>query len=161
MEHTSNAKILIADENAAQRTQLRESLTRAGYRNVEEAVNGDDALHKIDRLHPDIAIIDIWLSKLDGIGVIRAAHNLDFRNDREPAYIITSPVSNQNMFIQAAGAGAQLCLIKPIRPDSLSEHVEELLRNRNSAPSGTNGVLPVMAVASGNDIETQVTQIIH
>lgn len=58
MEHTSNAKILIADENAAQRTQLRESLTRAGYRNVEEAVNGDDALHKIDRLHPDIAIID-------------------------------------------------------------------------------------------------------
>ncbi len=45
MEHTSNAKILIADENAAQRTQLRESLTRAGYRNVEEAVNGDDALH--------------------------------------------------------------------------------------------------------------------
>ena len=30
MEHTSNAKILIADENAAQRTQLRESLTRAG-----------------------------------------------------------------------------------------------------------------------------------
>lgn len=161
MEHTSNAKILIADENAAQRTQLRESLTRAGYRNVEEAVNGDDALHKIDRLHPDIAIIDIWLSKLDGIGVIRAAHNLDFRNDREPAYIITSPVSNQNMFIQAAGAGAQLCLIKPIRPDSLSEHVEELLRNRNSAPSGTNGDLPVMAVASGNDIETQVTQIIH
>ena len=150
MEHTSNAKILIADENAAQRTQLRESLTRAGYRNVEEAVNGDDALHKIDRLHPDIAIIDIWLSKLDGIGVIR-----------EPAYIITSPVSNQNMFIQAAGAGAQLCLIKPIRPDSLSEHVEELLRNRNSAPSGTNGDLPVMAVASGNDIETQVTQIIH
>ena len=161
MEHTSNAKILIADENAAQRTQLRESLTRAGYRNVEEAVNGDDALHKIDRLHPDIAIIDIWLSKLDGIGVIRAAHNLDFRNDREPAYIITSPVSNQNMFIQAAGAGAQLCLIKPIRPDSLSEHVEELLRNRNSAPSGTNGDLPVMAVASGNDNETQVTQIIH
>ena len=141
MEHTSNAKILIADENAAQRTQLRESLTRAGYRNVEEAVNGDDALHKIDRLHPDIAIIDIWLSKLDGIGVIRAAHNLDFRNDREPAYIITSPVSNQNMFIQAAGAGAQLCLIKPIRPDSLSEHVEELLRNRNSAPSGTNVLL--------------------
>ncbi len=161
MEHTSNAKILIADENAAQRTQLRESLTRAGYRNVEEAVNGDDALHKIDRSHPDIAIIDIWLSRLDGIGVIRAAHNLDFRKDREPAYIVTSPVSNQNMFIQASGAGAQLCLIKPIRPDSLAEHVEELLRNRSSRPGTTAGDIPVMAVASGNDIETQVTQIIH
>ena len=161
MEHTLNAKILIADENASQRTQLRDSLARAGYRDVEEAINGDDALHKIDRLHPDIAIIDIWLSRLDGIGVIRAAHGLDYRNDREPAYIITSPVSNQNMFIQAAGAGAQLCLIKPIRADSLSEHMEELLKNRAGRLNIPPATGTTMTVAAGNDIESQVTQIIH
>lgn len=161
MEHTQQAKILIADENATQRTQLRESLIRAGYRNVEEAVNGDDALHKIERFHPDVAIIDIWLSRLDGIGVIRAAHALDYRSDREPAYIITSPVSNQNMFIQAAGAGAQLCLIKPIRADSLSEHMEELLKARMGKGLPQIGDPLPMTVAAGNDIETQVTQIIH
>lgn len=161
MEHTLNAKILIADENASQRTQLRESLVRTGYRNVEEAVNGDDALHKIERSHPDIAIIDIWLSRLDGIGVLRAAHSLDHRNEQEPVYIITSPVSNQNMFIQAASAGAQLCLIKPIRADSLAEHMEGLLRARSGKDlPPASGSLP-MNVAPGNDIETQVTQIIH
>ena len=107
-----DTRILIADENQSSRTQIREALTRAGYRHIEEATGGDDALAKIDRSHPDIALIDIWLSQLDGIGVIRACRNLDFRSDHAPVFIMTSPVSNQNMFIQAAGAGAALCLIK-------------------------------------------------
>ena len=152
-----DTRILIADENASGRAQLKEALLRAGYHHVEEAVGGDEALTKIDRMHPDVAIIDIWLSQLDGIGVMRASRNLDFRSDKPPVFIMTSPVANQNMFIQASGAGAALCLIKPIRTDSLLEHVEELLGFRTgskSAPaSGSTG--------EPDDIETQVTQIIH
>ena len=51
-----DTRILIADENSAGRAQLREALNRAGYRHIEEAGGGDDALSKIDRSHPDIAI---------------------------------------------------------------------------------------------------------
>ena len=152
-----DTRILIADENPASRAQLREALNRAGYRHIEEATGGDDAINKIERSHPDIAIIDIWLSQLDGIGVIRACRNLDFRSDQPPVFIMTSPVANQNMFIQAAGAGAALCLIKPIRTDSLLEHMDELLSIRNGA-AGSNLPLPV---TEPDDIETQVTQIIH
>lgn len=156
MELYDTTHILIADENPAQRAQLRDALTRAGYRHIEEASGGDEALAKIDRTHPDVAIIDIWLSQLDGIGVIRACRNIDYRADKPPIFIVTSPVSNQSMFIQAAGAGAALCLIKPIRPDSLTEHIEELITTRNAAPGNrpTSGGEP-------DDIETQVTQIIH
>ncbi len=157
MENHENTRILIADENPAQRTQLRDALARAGYRHIEEASGGDDALSKIDRTHPDVAIIDIWLSQIDGIGVIRACRNIDYRADKPPVFIVTSPVSNQNMFIQASGAGAALCLIKPIRPDSLAEHIEELLTTRNAVPgSPRSGIL-----AEPEDIESQVTQIIH
>ena len=158
MEHYT-ARILIADENAAQRAQLRDALGRIGYHMIEEATNGDDALQKIERSHPDIAIIDIWLSKLDGIGVIRASGHIDFRQDKPPVFIMTSPVANQNMFIQASSAGAQLCLIKPIRSDSLAGHMEELLRTRDGR-SGQK-VQTGESTASGEDIETQVTQIIH
>ncbi len=150
-------RILIADENPTQRAQLKDALARAGYRNFEEASGGDDALAKIDRIHPDVAIIDIWLSQLDGIGVIRACRNIDYRSDKPPVFIVTSPVSNQNMFIQAAGAGAALCLIKPIRPDSLAEHIEELLTTRNSV----SGPIRPGMTPEPDDIETQVTQIIH
>lgn len=159
--NNSHIKILIADENAGQRSQLREILHHAGFHMIDEASNGDDALHKIDHNHPDIAIIDIWLSKLDGIGVIRASQQLDYRKDKAPSFIMTSPVANQNMFIQASGAGAQLCLIKPIRGDSLIAHIEELMRTREGR------ILPPVRDLSPNspdrmdDIETQVTQIIH
>ena len=152
-----DTRILIADENSAGRAQLREALTRAGYRHIEEATGGDDALAKIDRSHPDIALIDIWLSQLDGIGVIRACRNLDFRSDQPPIFIMTSPVANQNMFIQASGAGAALCLIKPIRTDSLLDHMDELLTIRSSG----SAVTPAMPSGEPDDIETQVTQIIH
>ena len=105
-----------------------------------------------------MAIIDIWLSQLDGIGVIRACRNLDFRSDKPPVFIMTSPVANQNMFIQASGAGAALCLIKPIRADSLLEHIEELLTARSNAGS----LAPMtVSISEPDDIETQVTQIIH
>lgn len=41
-----NVKILIADENAEERRSLRENLLRVGYRDVEEADNGEDAISK-------------------------------------------------------------------------------------------------------------------
>ncbi len=157
MTNYETTRILIADENSAQRAQLKDALFRAGFRNFEEASGGDEALAKIDRLHPDVAIVDVWLSQLDGIGVIRACRNIDYRSDKPPVFIVTSPVSNQNMFIQAAGAGAALCLIKPIRPDSLAEHIEELLTTRQITPS----ILRPSIVAETDDIESQVTRIIH
>ena len=152
-----DTRILIADENVTSRVQLKEALLRAGYRHIEEAAGGDEAINKIDRLHPDIAIIDIWLAQLDGIGVIRASRNLDYRSDKPPIFIMTSPVANQNMFIQASGAGAALCLIKPIRMDSLLEHMDELL-TLHSTPAALGTGSPM---GDPDDIETQVTQIIH
>jgi two-component system response regulator (stage 0 sporulation protein A) len=151
-----DTRILIADENPHQRSLLREALNRAGYRCVEEASGGDEALSKIERNHPDVAIIDIWLSQLDGIGVIRACRNLDFRSDPPPIFIMTSPVANQNMFIQASGAGAALCLIKPLRTDSLLEHMDELLTIRSSGAA-----TPSLPTEEPDDIESQVTRIIH
>ncbi|MBQ2376987.1 MAG: response regulator, partial [Clostridia bacterium] len=79
---TKNAKILVADEDARSRTQICDLLRRAGFRNIEEAVNGEEALIKIGRTHPDVAIVDVWLSKVDGIGVLRNSAALDFGQDK-------------------------------------------------------------------------------
>ncbi len=157
----SNIKILIADENAGQRAHLRDTLHRAGFHMIDEASNGDDALQKIDHNHPDIAIIDIWLSKVDGIGVIRSSGQLDYRKDKAPAFIMTSPVANQQMFIQASGAGAQLCLIKPIRGDSLIDHIDELIKSREGRIQSPIRDLSPSSPDRIDDIESQVTQIIH
>ena len=149
-----NAKILIADENAQTRHATKEALARKGYRNVDEASDGEDALIKINRYHPDIVIADLWLSKLDGIGLIRNVKGINFGADRAPTFIIASLVSNQNIFIEATNAGAALCLIKPFDYSSLCEHIDTLYRSRNSA-------LPTQVKPNEEDMETQVTKVIH
>lgn len=151
-----NLKLLIADENPASRAALREGLMRAGYRNIEEAANGEEAVMKCNRQHPDVVMADIWLSKLDGIGVLRACRNADWGKDPSPSFIMTSPVSNQNLFIQATEAGADICLLKPLNINSLCEHIESLSSHRSRAIPTSGTPAP-----AASDMESQVTQIIH
>ena len=152
-----DTKILVADENAEFRRQVRDHLFRAGYRTPDEAVNGEEALVKIRRTHPDVVIADLWLSKLDGIGLIRQAKEAVYSPDRPPAFILVSLVSNNASFMDATSAGADLCLLKPLNYQSLIDHISALasVRRGVSGQSGEkNGAQPP-------DIETQVTKIIH
>ncbi len=151
-----NTKILIADESPASRGTLREGLMRAGYRYVEEAANGEEALMKISRIHPDVVILDVWLSKLDGIGVLRSCKGMKSEQGT-PIFIVISSVSSQNVFMQASEAGAELCMLKPVNPTSLCEHIESLIAARRQK------AVPVSAIKAdaAPDIESQVTQIIH
>ena len=156
----NNAKILIADENPAARQTLLSELRRAGYRNVEEATNGEEALIKIGRYHPDVAILDVWLSKLDGIGVLRNCRSLHFGQDLPPAFIVVSMVSNQSIFMEAANAGADLCLLKPYNMESLCQHIDSLLLRRTATKNGEMADADKQK-GEAQDIETQVTRIIH
>ena len=150
-------KILIVDENTAARTALREGLLHAGYHNLEEATNGEDALLKMTRYFPDVVLMDVWLSKLDGIGVLRSSHTLDWGQEKEPAFIIVSSVSSQSVFVQATEAGAELCLPKPVNVGSLCEHIESIVsRRKRDIPAAA-----MQVEEKAPDIETQVTQIIH
>ena len=156
MEYTT--KILIADESKEERRTLRENLFKAGYRFIEEAANGEEALIKIGRSHPDVAIIDVWLSVIDGISVIRNCRSLSFAPDAPPALIMTSTVSNQNIFTEAMQEGADMCLLKPYSVDSLCAHIASLTKRREGI--STSPAVPAGADRTP-DIETQVTKIIH
>lgn len=157
-----STKILIADENPAQRQSLKNELVRSGYRNIEEAANGEEALIKIGRWHPDVAIIDVWLSVLDGISVIRNCRTLSFAPDDPPALIMVSMVSNQSIFMEAMQAGADLCLLKPYTVDNLCAHISSLMKKRSegAAPTAPTSPMPT-GFDRTPDIETQVTKIIH
>ena len=146
-----NSKIIIADENNITRKELRDTLAHIGFRYVDEAYNGEDALTKIARIHPDVVITDIWLSKIDGISLIRQANLLNYSPDNKPVFIAVSIVSNPNVFVEATNAGADLCLFKPIDIGHLVDHIENLLHVRR----------PLEKDSDEKNIETQVTKIIH
>lgn len=155
MDNTT--KILIADENQTSRQTIADGLRRAGFGAIYEASNGEEALELISRLHPAVALVDVWLSKLDGIGVLRGARSMSFEPDEPPAFMILSMVSSQNLFVEAMNAGAELCLLKPVDCDSLADHIKSITRTRAAKAQGRQAVDQDRTP----DIETQVTKIIH
>ena len=72
MENTS--KLLICDENSEERKKIADFLLKNGFRFVDEAQNGDAALDKISANSYDLVIADLWLSRIDGISLIKAIH---------------------------------------------------------------------------------------
>ncbi len=151
----SGIKILIADENAEFRKSCRKNLYELGYRSVDEAVNGEDALYKIDKLHPNVVLIDVWLSKLDCTRVMRSAGALNFGHDSPPAFIVMSMVNNQNMFAEATEAGAEYCMIKPPDYSKLSERIGRIAKRKSNPGERVIYQTPEL------DIESQVTKVIH
>ena len=147
-------KLLIADENNEFRRSCRSSLGSLGYTQIEEAVNGEDALYKIDKYHPDIVLMDVWLSKLDCTQVIKGTRALSFINDSPPSFIVFSVVNNLNMFAEATEAGADYCMLRPIDYKKLNERIQRICSTRglSSRPDKSG---------ADTDIETQVTKVIH
>lgn len=149
----NNTKILIADENASSRTLLRDELREQGYLSIYEASNGEEALSMISVAEPDVVIIDVLLSKLDGIGVMRQVRRE--LGEAAPTFIVMSIVGNHNILLEANNAGASMCMIKPVNAESLAHHIENLL------PSAESVGIYGSEEQSNCDLEAQVTKIIH
>ena len=154
MEQT--AKILICDENEDFRRITREYLRSAGFRTPDEASNGEEALVKIGKLHPDIVIIDIWMSKIDTVSVLKSAFNMSYSPDEAPSFIVTSQMNNPSMLTEASDAGADYCILKPVNYPALTERIRRLMRRRGSGVRKEENINKESV-----ELEAQVTKIIH
>ena len=147
-------KILICDENAQERKKLAEVLIKYGFSDVLEAENGERAISIISEGKIDLVITDLWLSKLDGIGIIRGASMLGLKE--KPTFILTSPINKQSILMEATEAGADLCLLKPFEPSSLVAHIDSISRRRRG-----NDSIRTERLSELPDMEAHVTKIIH
>ena len=160
----STTKILICDENEDFRRITREYLKSVGFRTPDEATNGEEALMKISRTHPDIVIIDIWLTKIETPAVIRNALAFDYSPDRKPAFIVTSQLNNPSMLTEASEAGADYCILKPVNYPSLVERIRRLTLKRESPlqrGESEQYATSLRPAYENAELETQVTKVIH
>ena len=148
----NNAKILICDENKEEREKLIDILVKNGIKHVE-ATNGEYAIEKIRENCYDIVIVDLWISGIDGIGIIRTASELELK--KKPSFILMSPINKESMLIEASEAGAEVCILKPFDQAAFIGHINSVLKIRSK--SADNG----REHAFTTDIEAQVTKIIH
>ena len=117
----SKARILIADDEALIRQDVKEILIEAGYDVVAEAKDGYHALELAKITLPDLMLLDIKMPNINGL---EAAEEIQIAlNKRIPTVILTA--YNQPDLIQKAGEiGAYAFLTKPVKPQDLIASIE-------------------------------------
>ena len=152
-------RILIADENNEFRTRCRELLAAEGA-DVSEASGPDAALAALRDGRFDLVIADLWSA--DALTLSRRAGD---GNGEKPAFIVLTQVSTPGVLMEANRSGAALCLQKPVDYEALLSGIATILKNRRSLPSQAAGGTAAPARQDPGslpeDIETQVTRIIH
>ena len=149
----NKTKILVCDENAQERAKLAQNLIKCGFLKCDEAEDGENAYEMIRKNSYDIVVTDLWISGLDGVGLIRAVKKLAMKD--EPSFILMSPINKQSILVEASEAGADLCIPKPYDISALVGHIESLMRIRKKDEENGKGI------SVTTDMEAQVTKIIH
>lgn len=113
------ARVLIAEDEAIIRLDLREMLEEEGYRVVGEAADGGTAVKLTEELRPDLVILDIVMPGMDGLTAARLI------GERElAAVLILTAFSQRDLVHQAARTGAMAYLVKPFDKADLVPAIE-------------------------------------
>jgi response regulator NasT len=115
-------RIVIAEDEAIIRLDLREMLEEEGFEVVGEANDGHRAIELAREQRPDLCILDIKMPGMDGI---RAAEIIT-RERIAPVLILTA-FSQRDLAHQAAQAGAMAYLVKPFQKSDLLPAIEVAL----------------------------------
>jgi two-component system, chemotaxis family, chemotaxis protein CheY len=116
-------RILVVDDAATMRMYYRSILEGAGYQ-VDEAVNGIEAMEK-SLLEPfDLYIVDVNMPRQDGYSFMSELRGRDI--PQAPALMVSTE-SSANDRTRAYAAGANLYLVKPVKPDELLTNCRLLL----------------------------------
>ena len=112
-------RVVIAEDEAIIRLDLKETLVEEGYDVVGETGRGDEAVALVKDLAPDLAILDIKMPGLDGLEAAR-----EISQDRRSAVLILTAFSQRDLIEQARDAGALAYLVKPFQRSELIPAVE-------------------------------------
>jgi AmiR/NasT family two-component response regulator len=112
-------RVVIAEDEAIVRLDLKEILEEEGYEVVGETGRGDEAVELVRTHRPDLAILDIKMPGADGLTAAR-----DISSDRLAAVLILTAFSQRDLIDQARDAGALAYLVKPFQKSELLPAIE-------------------------------------
>ena len=112
-------RVVIAEDEAIIRLDLKELLVEEGYDVVGETGRGDEAIELVRDLQPDLVILDIKMPGLDGLSAARHV-----AGERMAAVLILTAFSQRELVEQARDAGALAYLVKPFQKSDLIPAIE-------------------------------------
>src|ERR1700716_2397907 len=115
-------RVVIAEDEAIIRLDLKETLEEEGYEVVGETGRGDEAVRLVRELVPDVVILDVKMPGMDGLAAAR-----EINATRASAVLILTAFSQRDLIEQARDAGALAYLVKPFQRSELIPALEVAL----------------------------------
>jgi len=112
-------RVVIAEDEAIIRLDLRETLEEEGYEVVAEAARGDEAVEMVRTHLPDAVILDIKMPGMTGLDAARI-----ISEERLAAVLILTAFSQSDLIAEARSAGAIAYLVKPFQRSDLIPALE-------------------------------------
>ncbi len=115
-------RVVIAEDEAIIRLDLKETLEEEGYEVVGETGRGDEAVALVKKHRPELAILDIKMPGMDGLTAAKAINE-----EKQAAVLILTAFSQRDLIEQARDAGALAYLVKPFQKSELIPAIEVAL----------------------------------
>lgn len=117
------ASVLVTDDAAFMRMQLKDILTKLGHVVVGEAENGKDAIEKFKELTPELITMDITMPEMNGVEAVKEIKKIN----SDVKIIMCSAMGQQGMVLDAIQAGANDFIVKPFTRERIQEALEKVL----------------------------------
>ena len=117
----AKARVLVVDDSSLVRLYYRSALEKAGFE-VEQAINGIEAMEKVLSEAFDLVIVDVNMPRMDGFTFLRSLRTADAGVATLPALMISTESGTQDVG-EARAAGANFYLVKPVAEAELVRHV--------------------------------------
>ena len=138
-------RILVADDQQANRTVLTRILERAGHR-VQTVNDGEQALDVLEQGNVDLAVVDMHMPRFTGLDVMRQLRFMQAGSKQTPVIVLSADATAQSIK-DAEEAGAPAYLTKPVVVSRLLETIADLISPQKMPavrPVGDIGVRPVV-----------------
>ncbi len=159
-------RVLIADDNQEFANTLASYLRKENDMEVVGmARDGLEAVNMIESKEPDIAILDVIMPHLDGIGVLEKVNEL--KGTKKPICIMLSAVGQDKITQRAVSLGAEYYMVKPFDIELLIKRIKELknykpLKNMNYVSREIKTqYITVENEKDEENLEALVTNLIH
>lgn len=119
--------------------------------------DGRQIVNHIEKIHPDVVIMDFFLPRLDAIGVMKSIQTMGLM--QVPQFMIMSSFDNPNLEREAMLAGADYYFLKPFDADEMAERILTLCGKKRPEQPVRRPANPI--IATSGSLEMRVTEIIH
>ena len=119
-------KVLVVDDSSTMRRIIKNSLERLEFNNIVDAVDGADALTKVDGC--DLIITDWNMPEMNGLEFVQTLRGSE--THKSTPIIMVTTEAGKNEIVDAIKNGVNNYIVKPFTIDVLKEKIEAVLKIR-------------------------------